>query len=242
MDKWNSLPFLGVRMTKSEPVRILKDMQQHLRGIFRERNFRVRGRTYNRTTSDGLTHVVNFQMGRFDPPGTVPVPELRVNYYRKFTVNVGVYVPEVHVFSSGGKEPKFVAEYYCCVRERLGRLGPERVDIWWETQNDTDQVEEVVDEIRQRLEMDGFPFLARFETRDALLKEFLNEAPTANYASPRSRVVCAIVLAARDQRSEARDLLVAHRATHIRERGHPAHLNYLEDLAVKLGLGSLAAT
>jgi hypothetical protein len=229
-------------MAKSEPGREMGDLQKKLNPVFKERHFRRRARTYNRTTANGLIHVVNFQMGRFDPPGTVSIPGFRENVYGRFTVNVGVYVPEVQVSVSGEKEPKFVAEYCCCVRERLGLLGPEHVNVWWELHNDDDSAEEVVDEIRQRLEADAFPFLARFETRDALLKELLDDAPAKGNRSPRSRIVCAIVLAARGQRSEARSLLIAHRATHIREGGHPGHLKYIDDLAVKLGLDSLETT
>jgi hypothetical protein len=229
-------------MAKSELMREMRDLQAKLNPFFKGRNFRRLGGTYNRITADGLTHVVNFQKERFDPPGTTSIPGFRENLYGKFTINVGVYVPEVQLFGSGGKEPKFVAEYYCCVRERLGTLGPERVDIWWELKKEPDSVEEVVNEIRQRLEVDAFPFLARFETREALLSELLSGPSTASYRSPRSRVDCAIILAARGQRSEAHDLLAAHRAAHIRERGHPGHLKYLEDLAVELGLENLETT
>lgn len=196
--------------------------------------FLVRGRTYNRRTADGLTHVVNFQLGRFDPPGTVHIPWFRENYYGKFTVNVGVYVPEVHIVE-WGKEPKFVAESYCCIRERLGSLGPEHTDIWWDLQRDNKLFESLGDELRSRLENDAFPFLSRFETRDALLKELLD--PIAK--QPGARAYCAIILAARGQVQEARHILVALKDEHIREGGPASKLKYLDELASKLGVEAL---
>lgn len=198
------------------------------------KKFLVRRRTYNRQTADGLTHVINFQMGRFDLPGTVHIPWLRENYYRKFTINVGVYVPEVYIVQ-WGKERKFVMEYDCCVRERLGVLGPEHTDIWWDLQGDSKFVKSLGDELRGRLENDALPFLARFETRDALVKELLDPAAER----PGGKVCCAIILAARGQLKEARDMLVAHKDEHIRSGGHPSHLEYLKELAAKLGVKTL---
>lgn len=198
------------------------------------RKFLVRGRTYNRRIANGLIHVLNFQMGRFDPPGTVHIPWLRENYYGKFTVNVGVYVPEVHIVQ-WGKEPGFVAESYCCIRERLGSLGSERADIWWDLQRDDKLAESLGDELRSRIENDAFPFLARFETRDALLKELLDPAAK----QPGARANCAIILAARGQVKEARDILVALKNEHIREARHASQLKYLDELALKLGVEAL---
>ncbi|MGC1416167.1 MAG: DUF4304 domain-containing protein [Candidatus Acidiferrum sp.] len=208
----------------------------------KERNFRVRGRTFNRRTLDGLTQVINFQMGRFDPPGTVHIPRLRENYYGQFTMNVGVFVPEVHMVRFGGTALKFIAEFDCCIRERLGMLAPERADIWWKIRGDDEESERLVDELRRRLERDAFPFLARLETRDALKEELLKPPENSLFPINRGRIICAIILAARGQLKDARDLLVAHRAEHIRDRGHPGHLKYLEELAVKLGIEGFEAS
>jgi hypothetical protein len=80
---------------KSDIAKSLDGLQAKLRPVLKDYGFRARGRTFNRTTSDGLTQVVNLQMGRFDPPGTTYVPGLRDNLYGKFTVNLGAFVPEV---------------------------------------------------------------------------------------------------------------------------------------------------
>ena len=42
-------------------------------------------------------------MGSFDPPGTTHIPGLRENLYGRFTVNLGVYVPEVARNHGGGE-------------------------------------------------------------------------------------------------------------------------------------------
>jgi len=61
-------------------------------------------------------------MGRFDPPGTSYIPWFRKNLYGKFTVNVGVYVPEVAILRYGSKGRSFALEVECCVRMRLVQL------------------------------------------------------------------------------------------------------------------------
>jgi hypothetical protein len=50
-------------MAKSESSEGMDKLQKKLSSFMKERNFRVRGRTYNRRTLDGLTQVINFQMG-----------------------------------------------------------------------------------------------------------------------------------------------------------------------------------
>lgn len=90
-------------MTKSALATSLDALQAHLNPWFRQAGFRKHGRTYNRTTTDGLTHVVGFQMGSFDPPGTTHIPGLRENLYGRFAVNLGVYVPEVAVITGAAR-------------------------------------------------------------------------------------------------------------------------------------------
>jgi hypothetical protein len=150
--------------------------------------------------------------------------------YGKLTVNLGVYVPEVALAT--GIEPRsFVQEYDCCVRARLGEIGPEHRDLWWEM----DRVDDLAAEVWERLERDAFPFFARFESRDAILREWLRKAKVAFTGGP-PRVVCAVILAARGEHGEARSLL----ADQVRESPHhPHHQEYVRGLATKLGLGIL---
>src|ERR1700688_3452188 len=107
---------------KSDLAKTLDELQAKLRPALKEWSFRARGRAFNRTTPDGLTEVVQLQMGSFDPPGTTYIPGLRENLYGKFTVNLGVFVPEVAEHYGAGAPKSFVQEYHCCVRTRLAIL------------------------------------------------------------------------------------------------------------------------
>jgi hypothetical protein len=81
-------------MAKSELAKMVDQIQNGLRPLFKKQGFRVNGRTFNRVTQDGLTQVVNIQMGPYEPPGSTEISGLRDDLYGAFTVNLGVYVPE----------------------------------------------------------------------------------------------------------------------------------------------------
>src|SRR5881296_2919360 len=116
-------------MSPSDFTRAADAVQQGLQPLTSEHGFRRHGRTFSRLTVDGLTHVVNLQMGTFDPPGTTYIPGLRENLYGSLTLNLGVFVPEVARVDQE-TPPKSVREYHCCIRTRLGELGPEGRDLW----------------------------------------------------------------------------------------------------------------
>jgi len=204
----------------------MDELQSRLNPLLRQHGFKKKGRTYNRKTSDGLTHVVGFQMGAFDPPGTTHIRGLRENLHGLFTVNLAVYVPEVARGLNGSEAKSTVHDYNCCVRTRLGR-GVEK-ESWWKISVS----EAIVAEITGRLLDEAFPLFQRFGCREQILNEFLTETDnTPLMAVP--RIVCAIILLNRGEREEARRLLAAQARDHARNPGHPA---YVVGLAKRLGI------
>lgn len=216
-------------MTRSDYVRCLERLQTHLRPLLKEHGFRGRGRTHNRATPDGLTLVVNFQMGASDPPGTTYVPGLRENLYGLFTVNLGVYVPEVARHHGGGEAKAWVQDYHCAVRTRLGNAGHERQDLWWSLTDDP----AVRAELWTRLDRDGFPFLHRYESRHAILDDWETLEARGNIYP--MRIVCATILAGLGRHAEAR----RHLSVQVKDTRNPGHPDYVRGLAQKLGLGRL---
>ncbi len=177
-------------------------------------------------TADGLTHVIGFQMGRFDPLGTTYIPGLRENLYGSFTVNLGVYVPEVARIYGCGEAKRAVHEYDCCIRTRLKSTAED--NGWWTIAVN----KSLIAELLERLQVEAFPFFQRFERRDQILDEY--GAVTDNselMVAP--RIVCAIILLYRGEREEARHLLAAQ----ARDRTcSPRHQAYVIDLAQNLDI------
>ncbi len=201
-------------------------MQWQLRPLFKEHGFRMRSRTCNRATADGLVHVINFQMGRFDPPDRYDIPRPRENLYDKFTVNVGIYVPEIASLRYGKITFDFAQEVFCCIRRRLGHLAGGS-DLWWELPASHGAVSDV----RMRIEKDALPFLANLEDRASVLHQ-LEIAADVTGGPP--RISRAIILAHRGEIEQARKLL------HEQVRSASAeHVRHVQDIADRLHLGRL---
>ena len=213
-------------MTKSALAATMDELQGRLSPSLRQSGFRKRGRTYNRTTADGLSHVIAFQMGAFDPPGTTYFPGLRENLYGRFTVNLGVYVPEVARNHGGGEAKSVVHDYDCSIRTRLGRTAEK--EFWWKVSAS----EPLITELLERLQNEAFPFFQRFQHREQIINEFRAATDcTELMAAP--RIVCAIILLNRGEREEARRLLTAQ----ARDRtSNPGHSAYVIGLARRLGV------
>ena len=217
-------------MAKSQYAQAVDEIQRALHPFLQRHSFRVRGRSFNRLTNDGLTQVVSIQMGPSDPPGTTYIPGLRENLHGLFAINLGVYVPEVARGHGGGEAKSWIQDYHCCVRARLGALIGEGKEIWWHARAG----DEIVADVRHCLEKAGLPFLERFATRDRILAELDGKAENMGASSP-PRIVSAIILAERGERQRAHRLL-SQQALETRNPGHP---QYVRNLAKILGLGGL---
>ncbi len=169
-------------------------------------------------------------MGSFDPPGTTYHPGLRENLYGRFTVNLGVYVPEVASFHGGGPPKSWIQDYNCCLRTRLGALGLENKDLWWSIR----ARDEVLDDLLPRVSHDAMRYFATYTSRDQILSALEGKSQNTSAGGP-PRIICAIILAQRGNTSQARELL-KEQARETRNPGHPA---YVRALAERLGLGGL---
>jgi hypothetical protein len=218
-------------MPASEFVKALDGIQRALRPSLKEHGFKVRGRTFNRITDDGLTQVVNLQMGPSDPPGTTYIPGLRENMHGLFTVNLGVYIPEVAELHGGGPAKSWVQEYYCSIRDRLGPASGKNQDLWWHARNTSD----VIADVQPLLLSYGLMFLERFRSRDLILSELEGQGENLEHCAV-PRIVSAIILTKRGQTDAARSLMAAQALESRHNRNHPA---YVRELAQRMGLGAV---
>ncbi|MBN2316450.1 MAG: DUF4304 domain-containing protein [Sedimentisphaerales bacterium] len=217
-------------MVKSNHRKSVDLIQEALRPFLKRHGFKARGRTFNRITNDGLTQVINIQMGPSDPSGTIYIPGLRENMHGLFTINLGIYVPEVALYHMRRKAKSWIQEYDCCVRARLGELCGEGKEIWWKAIAN----ESVIRDVSDCLEVYGMPFLERFSTRDQILTEWNGRSEDIGAITP-IRIVLAIILYERGQKKQARELL----SQQVLETRNPGHPDYIRKLASDLNLGSL---
>lgn len=191
--------------------------------------FRKRRNSFNRPLERGMTHVLNFQMGPFEPPGTEEIPPFRVNLHGRFTVNVGVFVPEM-VIDEKLAPTTWVNEYDCQLRRRLGELMPAATDLWWSL----DDPEEAAKVVGSAISSSALPWLERLATRDRVVDEYRRFGGSALGMTPRAPAEIAWLMAETD-RDEAEQILREYLASDLRE----THRKALADKLTAKGFGHL---
>jgi Domain of unknown function (DUF4304) len=210
----------------------MKSIVTDLGPFLKRTGFRKRGHSFNHMTEGGLTHVVDFQMGTYMPPGTGEFPPIRVNLYGKFTVNLGVFVPSLARRLNRPDKPKWVNDYDCHLRERLGAISPERSDIWWSLDEPTTAVAAV----DQRLNQWGLPWLDRFRLVRDITEAFMSDGSHDLGLPPVGPLHVGLLLLDEGEVSQAEALVSAYLADSTLHSNHRA---YLADFLPRQGLGHL---
>jgi hypothetical protein len=217
-------------MAETAYARTMKEVVRELHPLLKEHGFRKQRHTFNRESEPGLVQVVNFQMGPFDPPGTVEIPGLRENLYGKFAVNLGIFVEELHGYFSEVPRPKFVAEYYCEIRRRLGEMLPGEGEYWWSL--DASRAA-VASDVRRALEDHGLPFLDSLTSRELIIRAWYRTGDGIGFP-PRGALAIALLHWERDEKDVAEQLVHRYLGSDL----SPGHRDYVNGLVARLGLPS----
>lgn len=125
---------------------MLKDLiKNHVAPLMKQQGFRKNNLTWNRS-NNGFVQVVNFQLSRHS-----------TNDRESFTINIGIFDPQVWKICWATEPPKFTKEENCLLRVRVGQLLGAR-DLWWEC-NSSSKESEVGKEIEDILTTSCLPFL-----------------------------------------------------------------------------------
>lgn len=201
--------------------------------LLKDLRYRKRRNTFNRVMHpDGLIHVINFQMGPFDPPGTAEIPGLRPNPYGRFTINLGVWLPGLT--EPGSQAParhstRFINDYNCHLRARIGELLPEAADTWWRLSAPADQLAAIVS---SAITGHALPWLARFSTWDDTLRQ-LEAAPADPNWFMSPRLTAMRMRLARGERAAAERDFAEHVDAWVKNPRTPGHLEVLAKIAVQ---------
>ena len=214
---------------KSDLAKDLDKIQRKLRPLLKERGFRERGRLFSRTTPDGLTQVLQIWMANFDPPWAKQTPEFQSNYYGKFTIDLGIFVPEVQKWAKTYPQPKVIREPDCCMRRRLGTLKTDYTDVWWDIRTNG----EFIEGLHERLKDSAFPFFDGANSRESILQQCMDSNFNRSDFETPPRIVCAIILFERGDRDAARTLLTDQIAN---SADHAGHVEYVQKLMERMGL------
>ena len=186
---------------------IVKVVQPSLKSV----GYRKSGNRFNRTTEPGIVQVISFQMGAFDPPGTVEIPGLRPNLYGKFTVNLGVFLQVVMPYDKTPPPKSFVNDYNCHIRRRMGNLCDPPADYWWRLDPAA-----AAPEVRELIDSRVTAWMEHFSTWRAVLADLEAVAPDSRavrgVGGP-DKVLATWMFLAEGNRTQAQQAFSAYVAT-----------------------------
>jgi hypothetical protein len=90
---------------------------------------------------------------------------IRLNLHGLFTINLGVFVPEMDRL--GPPASSWINDYNCQLRKRIGELMPEQNDVWWPLDFEPSK-EQAIDALRDV----GLLWLGQFTNRQVILNKF----------------------------------------------------------------------
>jgi hypothetical protein len=212
-------------MPKSNFAKNLDALQAHVTAFLKPLGFRKKGRTYNRTTEDGLVQAVNFQMGAF-PIGDYVIPGIRESFYGKFAVNLGVLLPCVYETEQQKPVPDFTQEHYCSIRRRLGTLAFGS-DHWFELTSDIPTLATTVVQLFDRF---GLPFVEQFPNYASVLAYYDAHGDLPSQTSGRASLEAAIVAHYLGDARRTHQLLAKAHTT-----DHEGFCQYVSTIANRLG-------
>lgn len=130
---------------------MLKNLiKKHVAPLLKQNGFKKKDLTWNKS-KDGVVQVVDFQLSRFSS-----------DEEEDFTINLGVFDPQLWKKCWGKEPPKFIKEEDCFPRIRIGQLlnqsSEKSTDHWWTCSANTNE-SELSKEIQGLLEKKCLPFL-----------------------------------------------------------------------------------
>ncbi|MEX0991742.1 MAG: DUF4304 domain-containing protein [Actinomycetota bacterium] len=215
----------------------MKDVATYVAPIMKAAGFRKRANNFNRLTADGLTHVLGFEMARFEPipPNLSAGDQRRVmesrarvlgpSKYGSFTVNLGVFIPEIHrvQFST---TPTFIGAHDCQILQRLGHIMERGDEGWWSLDPPTPEIGLRMSELISEY---GIPYLDSFPDREAIHAKW--DAGDDPFRYPRPLFDLAVMRHASGDLATATSLMQAHAAA-----ANDRHLPFVREVSRRLGI------
>jgi hypothetical protein len=145
---------------------------------------------------DGVARVVQFQTSQLKKPDEA-----------KFTINLLVTSVSFYEAYADAPFPKNATSAEAVVSAGIGRLMPDEEAIWWSLEPHVSSAL-IAKEASALLTERALPFLARFDSEDALLRELESGAALPGFSAMRERCR-AVLLAKRGRKDEAGKVLRA---------------------------------
>lgn len=203
--------------TKSNRSNKLDTIENLIWPKLQSMKYRKSKRIFNRIQPDGIVHVINFQMG----PNWSTLQG-------KFTIEIGVFVPEVYEVIWEKSAPKYAASPDCEERTRLGSLVKNEEDLWWDLSEDERIIQ---NQILDLLLKYGEQYFLQFSSREKLITTWEKEMHQKSF-SERKKLIVAIILASTGETKRANEFLEME----FGGRYKTVFLEYARNIASRIGL------
>lgn len=205
----------------SEPAAKMNEVVRGVHPVLRGRSFKKQRHAFARDLTEGITHAIQFEMGRYEPH-----PDRRPGYYYgAFRVEMGVYVEAIAKLL-GESRPRFVRAYDCHFRE-WPRALLDREDTWWTLDQPLRDLAEGMTELVEEV---ALPWLDRLDSVDGILAAWHSGELRTAYVS---EVTVAILHYAGGDQEAAVEML----RTELGRTDHVGAAENLVALSQRLGFG-----
>jgi len=177
------------------PTEILDEVLAAVAPLLTAAGYKKSGRNFV-AAGDGVSRVVQVQTSQLKKPEEA-----------SFTINLLATSVAFYEAYAEAPFPKNAASAEPVVTAGIGRLTPEGEAIWWSLDPRVSSAL-VAKEVGALLQERALPFLGRFESEDALLRELESGEAVPGYSAMRERCR-AVLLAKRGKKTEAGKVLAA---------------------------------
>jgi hypothetical protein len=177
------------------PAEILDQVLASVAPLLTASGYRKSARNFV-ALDDGVGRVIQFQTSQLKKPEEA-----------SFTINLLVTSVAFYEAFADAPFPKNVASTEPVVSAGIGRLMPDGEAIWWSLAPQMSSAL-IAKEVGSLLQDPALPFLARFQSEDALLRALESGAALPGFSAMRERCR-AVLLAKRGRKAEAGKVLAA---------------------------------
>jgi hypothetical protein len=205
------------------PNETLEEVLASIAPLFTASGYKKSARNFV-SQSDGVARVVLFQSSQLKKPDEAT-----------FTLNLAVTSVVFHETYSGKPFPKNVGTAEPVIQASIGKFMPDGEAVWWSLKPGVSSAL-IAQEVEALLKESILPFLARFPSETALLKELEHGESLPGFVAMRERCR-AVLLAKNGRKAEAGKVLTGLLEANASDglEGFRASVN---ELAARLGVGA----
>ena len=118
-----------------------------LKALMKANGFKKRARNFYKEIDGGVFLLVNVQGSMYND-----------NQDARYTVNLGVFFPEIYEMVGFGNVGAIPSVPDCSITKRIGHLKPEKTDYWWQLKPSSN-LQQLAADLSRTVEQYGLPWL-----------------------------------------------------------------------------------